>query len=92
MNRYGGRINDKCLIERDLNLISTVMTSHFSSATSASTVVSNVPTSPEYTSYPKQDDDTLWNLYASPMLLPPDRIIPEVELADDSRIRPSHGG
>ena len=55
------------------------MTSHFSSATSTSTVVSNVATSPEYTSYPKQDDATLWNLYADAMFIPPDRIMPEVE-------------
>ena len=55
------------------------MTSHFFSATSASTVVSNVATSPEYTSYPKQDDDALWNLYADAIPLPPDRIIPEAE-------------
>ena len=54
------------------------MTSHFSSATSASTVVSNVATSPEYTSYPKQDDAMLWNLYADAMFIPPDRIVPEV--------------
>ncbi len=54
------------------------MTSHFSSAASASTVVSNVATSPEYASYPKQDD-MLWNLYADAMLLPPNPIIPEVE-------------
>src|SRR5258707_9706076 len=79
MNRYGGRINDKCLIERDLNLILTVMTSHFSSATSTSTVVSNVATSPEYTSYPKQDDDALWNLYTDAIPLPPNHIIPEAE-------------
>ncbi len=55
------------------------MTSHFFSATSASTVVSNVATSPEYTSYPKQDDDVLWNLYADAIPLPPNHIIPEAE-------------
>ena len=55
------------------------MISYFSSATSASTVVSNVATSPEYASYPKQDDDALWNLYVDAIPLPPDCIIPEVE-------------
>ena len=55
------------------------MTSHFSSATSTSTVVSNVATSPEYTSYPKQDDDALWNLYTDAIPLPPNCIIPEAE-------------